>query len=693
MAELISGVSSFEGITAAVVNGADAVYLSFNYDKAGYTEAEKEIRRAADYCRARDVKFYVSIEQFPADDEFSSAVEYARLAWRLGADAAVLSDLGLAKILRTAVPDMPVHAGSKMALFNSDGMKIAKAMGISRVYLPKELTGEEIAEITKNSSVETAVSVQGDMCSSVDGYCLMCSMLGGQKDTRGNCIRACKYQYSMVGNRFGYPLSLKDNCLIRHVTEMEKNGVAGFLINGFSRLPEYTAMVTNVYYNYMKANGGVSMFDCMSALEKAYVGQEMTDLFYTDKKGELMIGEGDFDQRENPEYPAVRKKYRSYEFNRVPVSFVVIIKEGEPVKLTASDNRGHVVNVEGSEPGYGGKYEIRRATVMTQCRKTGGTPYLCSEVRSVIDKGLTFSGQELGELVSKALEELTEKRKEFEERSVYPHTMPEHIGNKEEKPVFTVSVLKADQLSEEMLRTLPKVLYIPLEEIKGGDQLLRKFLQSPGTTVCAVLPRVIKDSELPQIGDMLKRARSLGVNEVCVSNISHVVMTKRAGFTVRGDIGLNVNNSATLAVYGRLGLTSAVLSPELNITQIREMSKPIDTEIVAYGRLPLMYTDNCIIKNNTGLCTCEKPERITGTNGMTFPVVGGFGCRNTVYNARKLFIGDKNDDYDTCGLYAVRLVFTTEHRSECAKIVERFAGSGSYEPTFYTRGLYYRGAV
>ena len=78
MAELISQVTSFEGITAAVVNGADAVYLSFNFERAGYGNTEKEIRRAADYCRARDVKLYVSIEHYPSDDEFEAAVEYAR---------------------------------------------------------------------------------------------------------------------------------------------------------------------------------------------------------------------------------------------------------------------------------------------------------------------------------------------------------------------------------------------------------------------------------------------------------------------------------------------------------------------------------------------------------------------------------------------------------------------------------------
>ena len=149
----------------------------------------------------------------------------------------------------------------------------------------------------------------------------------------------------------------------------------------------------------------------------------------------------------------------------------------------------------------------------------------------------------------------------------------------------------------------------------------------------------------------------------------------------------------SLEIYGRLGLKSAVLSPELRLDQIRETVKPIPTEIVGYGRIPLMYTENCVIKNSTGLCTCENLDRVTSSSGMTFPVSGEFGCRNTIYNCRKLFIGDKKEDYETCGLWALRLIFTTEHQTECAKITERFAANGNYEPTFFTRGLYYRGTV
>ena len=692
MAELISQVESFEGIMAAVVNGADAVYLSFDYMGAGYRATEMEIKRATGYCRARGVKLYVAIEIFPSDEEFAHAVGYARLAWRLGADAAVVSDVGLAKAIREAAPDMPVHAGTRFALFNSGGMKVAAAMGFSRVYLPKELTKEEIFAISTGSNVETAVMVQGDMCSCIDGFCRMSSLLNGKREAKLDCNRACRYPYTMVGSRNEYPLSMKDNCLIRYLGEMMEGGVDAFVVSGYYKKPEYIAMATNVYYNYLKDMENVHVYDCITALGKAYTGREMTDLYYLGKKGEIMSGAGDCDQSMNYDYVQAKKNYKSREFNRVPVNFVAIIKHGEPVRLAAGDNDGNIVSVEGPVPDVIGTHEIRRATVLNQCKMTGGTPYICDRVRTVIDKGLYFSGQEMGKLVSAVLDELTVRRTAFDERNVYGHTVPENVENSEDKPEITVSVLKTSQLSDELLELAPSVVYIPAEKITKTDSMLKKFIASPKIKVCAVLPGVIKDGEMKDIVGILKNLKSIGIDEVSVSNITHIVIARGLGFKVRGDMALNITNATALSIYKRLGLKSALLSVELKMEQIKDMPKSAETEIIGYGRIPLMYTQRCIIKDNSGLCTCENLSKLTNENGVAFSVAGGFGCRNTIYSPRKIYIGNKPEDYEHCGLWAVRLCFTTEHASECAKITGRFMGRGNYEPTFYTTGLYYRGA-
>ena len=138
------------------------------------------------------------------------------------------------------------------------------------------------------------------------------------------------------------------------------------------------------------------------------------------------------------------------------------------------------------------------------------------------------------------------------------------------------------------------------------------------------------------------------------------------------------------------GFVSATASFELNFAQIRDLSKAIDTEILAYGRLPLMITENCIVHNHSGQHTCSNVNLLTDRKGERFPVVKAYGCRNEILNSKKLFLADKKSDWAKLGLWAGRLHFTTENAKECVQVMERYFGEGRFEPNEITRGLYYR---
>jgi putative protease len=159
---------------------------------------------------------------------------------------------------------------------------------------------------------------------------------------------------------------------------------------------------------------------------------------------------------------------------------------------------------------------------------------------------------------------------------------------------------------------------------------------------------------------------------------------------VRGDFGLGVYNSQTMKELKRLGFQSATASFELRLSQIRDLSKAMDLELIVYGRLPLMITENCIIEQRTGRCACENSNVLTDRTGARFPVVKAPGCRNEILNGKKLFLADKRADYQRLGLWAARLQFTTENAVECAQAVQRYQGQGDWTPGEYTRGLYYR---
>ena len=160
---------------------------------------------------------------------------------------------------------------------------------------------------------------------------------------------------------------------------------------------------------------------------------------------------------------------------------------------------------------------------------------------------------------------------------------------------------------------------------------------------------------------------------------------------VRGDFGLNAFNSYSLEVLRTAGLQSVTASFELRIAQIRDLVKPLNTEMIIYGRMPAMVSEQCIIKNSAGRCACQTPGQLSDRMGSVFPVVHEYGCRNVIYNAHKLFLADKRQDYERAGLWGVRMMFTTESPRECVEVAKSYAGMSNYRPNGLTRGLYYRG--
>ena len=187
----------------------------------------------------------------------------------------------------------------------------------------------------------------------------------------------------------------------------------------------------------------------------------------------------------------------------------------------------------------------------------------------------------------------------------------------------------------------------------------------------------------------------MGVTDALVGNLGLLDLPEELGFTLRGDFGLELYNSQALKEVKRMGLASATVSFELKLAQIRDLSKALDTELITYGRLPLMIMENCIIRNRTGgvcrhACEREGENTLTDRKGEKFPVVRAWGCRNEILNGKPVYLADKAGDYRRLGLWAQRLMFTLESPRECAAIARRYAGAGDWTPSAYTRGLYYR---
>ena len=182
---------------------------------------------------------------------------------------------------------------------------------------------------------------------------------------------------------------------------------------------------------------------------------------------------------------------------------------------------------------------------------------------------------------------------------------------------------------------------------------------------------------------------SRGTDTVLAGNIGHIPLAKRLGFTVHGDFGLNAYNSKTLSALAEMGVSRQTLSFEARLAQIRDMRGPLETDLIVYGRLPLMITENCVTKNSTG-CAHGAGSVLTDRRGEQFPVLCAYGCRCEIENGKTLVLADKPEVF-RCGLRYGRLRFTTETAAECAAILRAHRAGTVTAGDSSTRGLFYRG--
>ena len=164
-----------------------------------------------------------------------------------------------------------------------------------------------------------------------------------------------------------------------------------------------------------------------------------------------------------------------------------------------------------------------------------------------------------------------------------------------------------------------------------------------------------------------------------------------SGYRVFGGFRLNVFNSRSLEFFKSSGLERLELSPELNLRQLGEIKKTAPVQTMVYGRLPLMVTENCIIRNGEN-CPCADKNTITDRMGMVFPVIkDGNRCRSVVLNCKKTFMAFDMDKIKRADIDFYRLYFTDETPAECIRVCDAFLKNTGYRPDDFTGGHYQKG--
>ena len=691
--ELLAPAGSMEALRAAVCNGADAVYLgadTFNARINARNFSAADLQEAVVYCHVRGVKVHLTLNTLVLDREMPRAAELIRLAASCGVDAFIVQDLGMVSLCRQLAPDVPIHASTQMSIHSLEGVLEAAALGCSRVVLARELPAEEIAHICKKSPVEIEVFVHGALCMCYSGQCYLSSVIGRRSGNRGQCAQPCRLPYGY--GRFEstrYPLSLKDNCLAGELDELRRMGVASIKIEGRMKRPEYVAIVTRAYRTVL--NGGKLMPSDLQELETAFSRQGFTDGYFRGQTGSDMFGRRQEGEDTADLFASARATYEQGEPQRIGVRFYAMIRRGEPAQLAVEDPDGNLCRTRGPVPEQAVYRSLTPQDLEQQLKKTGGTPYLCTAVRSSLDPDLMLPASAINAMRRDVIAELTAKRGRAAPARLNAYDEPPRYDGIAGEPQLTIAVRTAGQITSRMLSMKPTVLYVPLSELAEHPDLPQRV--SVETQLAAILPRVIWSGELAPVARQLRTVYEMGVRQVLAGNLGHLHIARAAGFAVRGDFGLNIVNSRAMRYLREQGLDSQLLSFELTLPQIRDISKAVPAELLIYGRLPLMLMENCVMKNRTGICACQTGTvRLVDRVGEEFPIVKDPGtCRNVLLNGKKLYLLDKKDALRGMGLWALRLQFTTENPGEIDKVLMDYQGRAVFDAGSYTRGLYSRG--
>ena len=262
MLELLAPGGSYEGLTAAVNAGADAVYMGgkkFGARAYAQNPEERELLDALDYCHLHGRKLYLTVNTLLKETEVERELyDYLLPVYEHGLDAVLVQDFGVFRFIRKHFPDLPLHASTQMTITGPDGARMLKRMGAERIVPSRELSLQEIRRIHGEVDIEIECFVHGALCYCYSGQCLMSSMIGGRSGNRGRCAQPCRLPYELYcgeqkrsRENQKYLLSLKDICTLQSLPDLIEAGVCSFKMEGRMKRPEYAAGVTQVYRKYL----------------------------------------------------------------------------------------------------------------------------------------------------------------------------------------------------------------------------------------------------------------------------------------------------------------------------------------------------------------------------------------------------------------------------------------------------------
>ena len=723
--ELLAPAGSYEGFEAALGAGADAVYVGgamFGARAYAQNFNEEELLRAIDVAHIHGKKLYLTVNTLLKNRELKEElVSYLEPYYNAGLDAVIVQDMGVFSLLKKEFPKLHLHASTQMTVTGPEGMKFLAEQGATRVVAARELSLQELSRMHEACPIEIEAFVHGALCYSYSGQCLMSSLLGGRSGNRGRCAQPCRLPYQVKNFRakeYGKgefcPLSLKDICTIEILPEIIEAGVTSLKIEGRMKQPAYTAGVTGMYRKYLDflfekgpANYHVTEKDKKYLLDLFNRGGSCTGYYQMGNGPQMMAFTNEKKTGEVFLETKQLKEKITGELHLVP---------GSPVLLHVSCQGEDAYECVG-EVQYAKSQPVTEERVRQQMDKLGNTLFIWEKLDIYMEDSVFVPMKTLNEARHQALEDLKENLLQKYRRNVgdervkriaeeMPAKIRDNVPRKKEKHIPVYVSCESEEASEVLCRKDGiQGIYLPYA-------LIEKHLQTGldnGKEMYLSLPHITRENPPEGYMEQVKKWLEAGLSGFLVRNLESYSALAQMGLADKCvlDHSLYTWNDEAIRFWKDQGILRNTVPLELNEKELRHRENA-GSEMIVYGRLPLMHSAQCVRKNTFGCNGQEERLVLKDRYDKEFPVVcycrpwkmgntkAAESCYNIIYNSLPYGLLKEADRVKELGVSSVRLAFTIESREETERIVEDFVaayhGSRVSHEYEFTKGHFKRGA-
>lgn len=733
--ELLAPAGSLEGLKAVINAGADAVYIGGSrFGARAYADNPDEdmLLDGIEFAHLRGKRVYLTVNTLLKEKELEQLYEYLLPYYKAGVDGVLVQDFGVLRFLHSHFPDLPLHASTQMAVTGPDWSELLKQYGVTRVVPARELSLPELKRLKDETGLEVEVFIHGALCVCYSGQCLYSSILGGRSGNRGRCAQPCRLLY-LKDDKTGFDgrtsileqkearhfLSPKDLNGIDRIPELVEAGMDSLKIEGRMKRPEYAAGVVEIYRKYIDLTYSKKPYhvekEDRKRLYDLYNRSGFTDGYFHRHNGPEMMAYVKHEltpaetQARHDLYEEVHEKYLQQD-TKVPIDGQMKIFAGRKMELSLQKDDVSVT-VRGAEAQTAQKRPLTRERIEENIRKTGGTDFVFRNL-SVLTDGKSFAPvSSLNEIRRDALEMLKEEicRQYHRDSSQKPKPRGEGKPQKadekaQRRPSLSVLVSDEEQFETAMnakgVDTIYAESYLFHSRNWEEDLKLRiRQCEEHGKDLMLAMPYIDRNgSEEKAIKKAAPDLRKAGLKGFLIRSTetaAWAVSHQMADF-VRADARLYTFNSEAERFLGDLGIEQDTAPIELNRKELSHRYNA-GSEVIAYGRIPLMVTAQCLEKNTNRCTKVNAAHVLTDRMGVKFPVkcICDF-CYNVIYNSVPLSLLGEIKAVTEMGFSGIRLQFTNESPDEVRKVI-RMAYDNMTLGTSYdleedhTKGHYTRG--